>query len=310
VPAPASINGVAQSEVEGVSMVYSFNDANAPSHRRTQYFEMFANRAIYNDGWVAATTPPEAPWISVTKDSDPINDWAWELYHIDEDFSQANNVVDKHPEKLKELQYLFYGEARKYDVLPIDNKKVKRMDIRNRPSLTLGRDKFTYYDGMVRIPEGTAPDFKNKSHAITAEVEIGEGNNDGMLVTQGGRFGGWGMYIHEGRPKYVYNLANLERTFIVGEPLSPGKHTIRYEFKYDGGPGFGKGGDGTLFVDGKKVAEGRIDRTMGIRISLDETFDVGADAGEPVSEDYHVPFEFEGTLTRVDVHLGDAALSN
>ena len=310
VPAPASINGVAQSEIEGVSMVYSFDNPDAPSERRTQYFEMFGNRAIYNDGWVAATTPPEAPWVSVTKDSDPINDWEWELYNIDKDFSQANNVADKNPEKLKEMQYLFYGEARKYNVLPIDNKKVKRMDIRNRPSLTLGRDKFTYYDGMVRIPEGTAPDFKNKSHAISAQVEIGEGDNDGMIVTQGGRFGGWGMYIHEGRPKYVYNLANLERTFIVGELLPPGKHTIRYEFEYDGGAGFGNGGTGTLFVNGNQVAQERIDRTMGIRISLDETFDVGADAGEPVSEDYKVPFEIEATLSRVDVHLGDEALSN
>ena len=305
IPAPASINGVAQSEIEGVSMVYSFNDADAPSQRRTQYFEMFGNSAIYNDGWVAATTPPEAPWVSVTKDSDPINDWPWELYHIEKDFSQANNVVDRYPGKLRELQLLFYGEARKYNVLPIDNKKVKRMDIRNRPSLTLGRDKFTYYDGMVRIPEGTAPDFKNKSHAITAEVEIGTGDNDGMIVTQGGRFGGWGLYIHEGRPKYVYNLANLERTFIVGDTLPPGTHTIRYEFDYDGGSGFGNGGTGTLFVNGDQVAQERIDRTMGIRISLDETFDVGADAGEPVSEDYKVPFDFQGTLKRVDVKLGE-----
>jgi arylsulfatase len=305
VPAPASINGVAQSEVEGVSMVYSFNDAKVPSKRRTQYFEMFGNSAIYNDGWVAATTPPEAPWISVTKESDPINDWPWELYHIDEDFSQANNLADRYPGKLREMQLLFYGEARKYNVLPIDNKKVKRMDIRNRPSLTLGRDEFTYYDGMIRIPEGTAPDFKNKSHMITAEVEVGAGSTDGVIVTQGGRFGGWGLYIHEGRPKYVYNLANLERTYLVGEPLPPGKHTIRYEFDYDGGSGFGHGGDGTLYVDDKKVAEAHIPRTMGIRISLDETFDVGADAGEPVSPDYHVPFDFQGTLKRVDVKLGD-----
>lgn len=173
-------------------MAYSFNDAKVPSQRRTQYFEMFGNRAIYNDGWVATTTPPEAPWVSVVKDSDPINDWKWELYHVADDFSQANNVVDKHPEKLKEMQYLFYGETRKYDVLPIDSKKVKRIDIRNRPSLTMGRDKFTYYDGMIRIPEGTAPDFKNKSHSITAHIDFSEGDNDGMLVTQGGgRFAGW-----------------------------------------------------------------------------------------------------------------------
>jgi arylsulfatase len=305
IPAPASINGVAQSEIEGVSMVYSFDNPNAPSERRTQYFEMFGNSAIYNDGWVAATTPPEAPWVSVTRESDPINDWPWELYHIDEDFSQSNNLAADNPAKLRELQLLFYGEARKYNVLPIDNKKVKRMDIRNRPSLTLGRDEFTYYDGMIRIPEGTAPDFKNKSHSITAEVEITEGASDGVIVTQGGRFGGWGMYIHEGRPKYVYNLANLERTYLIGEPLPPGKHTIRYDFDYDGGSGFGNGGTGTLTVNGEEVAEEHIPRTMGIRISLDETFDVGADAGEPVSPDYHVPFDFQGEITHVKVKLGD-----
>ncbi len=302
-PAPHSIGGVAQSPIEGVSMVYSFDDAAAPSRRRTQYFEMFGNRAIYSDGWVAATTPPEAPWVSVTKDSDPINDWQWELYNIEEDFSQSTDLAASRPDKLKELQYLFYGEARKYDVLPIDNKKVKRMDIRNRPSLTRGRNTFTYYDGMRRIPEGTAPDFKNKSHSITAEIEIGSGDNDGMIVTQGGRFGGWALYIYEGRPKYVYNLANLERYEIVGKRLPPGEHTIRYEFDYDGGGGFGGGGDGKLFVNGSEVASGRIERTMGIRISLDETFDVGSDAGEPVSEDYHVPFDFPGRLEKVEVNL-------
>lgn len=183
-------------------MAYSFNDAKVPSQHRTQYFEMFGNRAIYNDGWVATTTPPEAPWVSVVKDSDPINDWKWELYHVADDFSQANNVVDKHLEKLKEMQYLFYGEARKYDVLPIDSKKVKRMDIRNRPSLTMGRDKFTYYDGMIRIPEGTAPDFKNKSHSITAHIDFSEGDNDGMLVTQGGTIC-WMGIIHLQRSSEV-----------------------------------------------------------------------------------------------------------
>ena len=304
-PAPLSINGVAQSPIEGTSMVYSFDDAKADSTHRTQYFEILGNRAIYSDGWVAATTPPEAPWISVTKKLDPISEWDWELYHVAEDFSEAKNVADQYPKKLREMQLLFYGEADKYNVLPIDADKVSRLDVRLRPSLTSGRDTFTYYDGMVRIPEGTAPDFKNKSHSISVDVEVGEGNNDGMLVTQGGRFGGWGLYILDGRPIYLYNVANLERYKIEGSPLTPGAHNIRYEFKYDGG-GLGKGGTGRLLVDGKQVAKGRIDRTMGFRISLDETFDIGADAGEPVSEDYKVPFDFQGDLKKVEVKLAKA----
>ncbi len=304
-PAPLSINGVAQSPIEGTSMVYSFDDAKADSTHRTQYFEILGNRAIYSDGWVAATTPPEAPWISVTKKLDPITEWDWELYHVDEDFSEAKNVADQYPEKLREMQLLFYGEADKYNVLPIDADKVSRLDVRLRPSLTSGRDTFTYYDGMIRIPEGTAPDFKNKSHSISVDVEVGEGNNDGMLVTQGGRFGGWGLYILESRPVYLYNVANLERYKLEGAPLTPGAHTIRYEFKYDGG-GLGKGGNGRLLVDGRQVAKGRIDRTMGFRISLDETFDIGADAGEPVSEDYKVPFDFQGDLKKVEIKLAKA----
>ena len=300
--APNSINGIAQSPIEGVSMVYSFDDAKAPSTRRTQYFEMFGNRAIYSDGWVAATTPLTAPWSPLAKKADPITGWDWELYHVAEDFTQSKNVAAENPDKLRELQLLFYGEARQYNALPIDSTKVPRLDVSLRPSLTRGRTKFTYYDGMTRIPEGTAPDFKNKSHTITAEVEIAEGDSDGMLVTQGGRFGGWALYILDGAPVYMYNVANLERYEIKGKPLNAGKHTIRYEFDYDrGGPG--KGGNGALFVDGKQVAEGRIDRTMGFRISLDETFDVGADAGEPVSEDYEVPFDFQGALTKIVVEL-------
>ncbi len=302
IPAPTSINGVAQSEIEGTSMVYAFDNADASSTRRTQYFEMMGNRAIYSDGWVATTTPPEAPWISVTQKSDVINDWAWELYNVQEDFSQANNLADENPEKLAELQILFYGEAAKYNVLPIDNDKVDRLDVALRPSLTQGRSKFTYFDNMRRIPEGTAPDFKNKSHTITAHVEIGEGETDGMLVTQGGRFGGWALYVLEGKPIYTYNVANLERYNIVGDVLTLGEHTIRYEFEYDGG-GVGLGGTGKLFVDDTLVGEGRVERTMGYRISLDETFDIGSDAGEPVSEDYHVPFDFPGVLKKVEVEL-------
>ena len=301
-PAPTSINGVSQSPIEGTSMMYAFNDAEAPSTRRTQYFEMLGNRAIYSDGWMATTTPPTAPWSPLAKAGDVINDWEWELYNVEEDFSQAHNLADANPEKLKELQYLFYGEARKYDVFPIDNSKVDRLDVALRPSLTEGRSEFTYYDNMTRIPEGTAPDFKNKSHTITAYVEIEGGDTDGMIVTQGGRFGGWALYVLDGKPVYTYNVANLERYNIVGDTLPPGEHAIRYEFEYDG-EGVGKGGTGKLFVNDELVGEGRVDRTMGFRISLDETFDIGSDAGEPVSEEYHVPFDFPGVIEKVEINL-------
>ncbi len=302
-PAPTEINGIPQKEIEGVSMVYSFNDANAPTEKQVQYFEMFANRGVYSDGWYANTTPPLAPWLSVVEPKDIIKDYPWELYKLNDDFTQAENVADQYPEKLAEMQILFYGQATKYNVLPLDPNKVTRMDVRNRPSMTLGRTEFTYYDNMTRIPEGTAPDFKNKSHSITAEIEVTDGDNDGMLVTQGGRFGGWALYVLDGKPVYTYNVANLERYNIASpEKLQPGKYTIRYDFEYDGG-GPGKGGTGTLYVNNNRVASGKIDRTMGYRISLDETFDIGSDAGEPVSETYKVPFDFQGKLNKVTINL-------
>ena len=302
-PAPSEINGIPQKEIEGVSMVYSFNNASAPTEKQVQYFEMFANRGVYSDGWYANTKPPLAPWLSVVEPKDIIKDYPWELYRLNDDFTQAVDVADQYPEKLAEMQILFYGQATKFNVLPLDNKKVSRMDVRNRPSMTLGKTEFTYYDNMTRIPEGTAPDFKNKSHTITAEIEITGDDNDGILVTQGGRFGGWALYVLDGKPIYTYNVANLERYNIEGpDKLQPGKYTIRYDFEYDGG-GPGKGGTGTLYINNNQVASGKIDRTMGYRISLDETFDIGSDAGEPVSESYKVPFDFQGKLNKVTVNL-------
>jgi arylsulfatase len=304
-PAPSSINGVPQRPIEGTSMMYSFNDAKAPSTRTKQYFEMMGNRAIYNEGWVAATTPPEAPWVVLVKPLDVINDFEWELYNIAEDFSQSENLAAKYPERLAEMQLLFYGEATKYNVLPIDNTKGPRLDVSLRPSLTQGRDTFTYYDGMHRIPEGTAPDFKNKDHDIIVEVEIGKGKTDGMLVTQGGRFGGWALYVIDGKPIYTYNMVNLERYSARStKQLTPGKHTIRYSFDYGSGQQPGGGGTGKLFVDDVEVAQVKVERTMGYRISLDETFDIGMDAGEPVSEEYQVPFDFTDRIVKVSVKLG------
>ena len=200
VPAPSVLNGVAQKPIEGVSMVYTFDDAKAPSRHRTQYFEMLANRAIYNDGWVAATTPPIAPWVSVAQPID-VNDYKWELYHVAEDFSEAVNLAEKEPAKLRELQDLFWTEAAKYNVLPIDNSRAERFDVSIRPSLTRGRTVFTYYAGQTRIPEGTAPDTKNKSFKIGADVEVPAGGAEGVIATQGGRFAGWGLYLLGGKAR-------------------------------------------------------------------------------------------------------------
>ncbi len=299
---PSMLNGVSQKPVEGVSMAYSFDDARAPSKRRTQYFEMLGNRAIYNDGWVACTTPPEPPWSPVMATTDVL-DYEWELYNIAEDFTQANNLADQEPEKLRYLQDLFWVEAARYNVLPLDNSKVERGDVSNRPSLIHGRTNFTYYPGMVRIPEGTAPDFKNRSYRITAEVEIPQTGAEGLLLTQGGRFGGLGLYVLDSKPVFHYNTAGVARyTVVAKDKLKPGKHSIVVDFEYDGG-GLAKGGTATMTVDGKKVAQGRIERTLPFRISLDETLDIGEDTGTPVSEDYKTPFRFNGKLSKVVVDL-------
>ena len=304
---PSMLNGVPQKPIEGVSMVYTFGDPKAVSRHRTQYFEMLGNRAVYNDGWVAATTPPILPWVmGQTPD---LNDYKWELYNVKDDFSEANDLAAKEPKKLRELQDLFWAEAAKYNVLPLDNSKMERGDVSLRPGLTRGRTEFTYYPGMVRIPEGAAPDFRNKSYRITADVDIPEGGAEGVLITQGGRFNGFGLYVLQGKPVFHYNLVGVDRTTIAGkDPLTPGKHTIRVDFKYDG-DGIGKGGVATLMVDGKEVANDRLARTIPFRVSADETLDIGEDTGTPVSEDYRVPFRFTGTLNKIVVDLGEAKLS-
>jgi arylsulfatase A-like enzyme len=307
VPMPAVLNGVPQKPVEGVSMVYTFDDPKAPTTRRTQYFEMFANRAIYNDGWVAATTPPLPPWGSGA--TIPVDDYKWELYDITKDFSEANNLAAQEPKKLREMQELFWIEAARHNVLPLDNSKLERMNVDNRPSLTRGRALFTYYPGMVRIPEGSAPSILNKSFKVGAELTIPAGGAEGVLVTQGGRFNGWGLYVLAGKPVFHYNTVGVFRyTVAAPDPLAPGEHAIVLEFTYDGG-GLGKPGTAKLLVDGRQVAEGRIERTIPFRISADETLDIGEDTGTPVSEDYHVPFKFTGDLKKLAIQLTDAPLT-
>src|SRR5262245_31340510 len=306
VEAPTSIDGVKQKPIDGVSMVYTFDDAKADSKRTTQYFEMLGNRGIYHDGWMACTTPMRPPWVTTGSDPSP-DDFKWELYNVAEDFAQANDLAEKEPKKLKGLQEVFDREAKKYNVYPLDATFAERADPAIRPSLTRGRNTFTYYPGMVRIPEGSTPDIKNKSYTITADVEIPKDGADGVLATQGGRFGGWGLLMLDGKPMFVHALSNQEKhkyRVAADEKLSAGQHTITFDFKYDGG-GIGKGGTGTLSVDGKKVAEGKIERTVGRRFSLDETFDVGEDTGTPVIEDYakKMPFRFTGKLTKLVIEL-------
>ncbi len=308
-PAPDSIEGITQEPMAGVSMAYTWEDSNAKSKRTTQYFEMLANRAIYHDGWIACTTPTSPPWVSVVDPVDVLEGYQWELYHIRDDFSESENLAQKNPKKLQELKRLFYIEAVKHNVLPLDNSKVERLDVSNRPSLTRGRDTFTYYDGMKRIPEGSAPDLKNKSFGISAVVSVPKDGCEGLLMTQGGRFSGLGLYVLNGKPVFLYNLCDVERYRVASdEALKPGRHVVTVDFKYDGN-GVGRGGQATLSVDGKKVASERFPRTIGFRMSLDETLDIGEDTGTSVSEDYKVPFKFTGELEKVTIKITDHPLT-
>jgi arylsulfatase len=310
---PASINGVKQKPLEGASLVYSFDDANAPTRHPTQYFEMMANRGIYHNGWMASTTPLRLPWINYGASPSP-DDFQWELYHVADDFSQAKNLAASEPAKLKELQDVFDREARKYNVYPLDSTMAERVDPAIRPSLTKGRTEFTYYQGQIRIPEGSSPDVKNRSYTMTADVEIPPGRAEGVLGTLGGRFGGWALLLTGGKPEFVFAYSNQPQDkyrIASTQALPPGRHIIEFDFQYDGG-GIGKGGTGTLRVDGKQVAQGRIERTIRARFSLDETMDFGEDTGTPVVEDYaaKMPFPFTGTLNQFVIRLGEKQLSS
>ena len=310
---PDMLDGVKQKPLDGKSLVYTFDNGTAQTQHGTQYFEMMGNRAIYKDGWMASTTPLRLPWINVGYEPNP-DDFKWELYNVNEDFSQANNLAEKNPGKLKELQDAFDVEAKKYNVYPLDSSMASRADPAIRPSLTRGRNEFVYFPGMIRIPEGSAPDFKNKSWTLAAEVTIPQGGASGVLGTIGGRYGGWVLMVHDSKPLFAYALSNQpDHKFKVAadQPLAPGNHVVRVKFDYDGG-GIGKGATATLLVDEKQVAQGRIPRTIGVRFSLDETFDVGQDTGTPVLEEYEaqMPFPFTGTLTKFAVVLEPDKLSD
>jgi arylsulfatase A-like enzyme len=318
IQAPATVDGIAQRSIEGVSMAYTFDkaNANAPSTRSTQYFEMLGNRGIYHDGWYACTTPAQPPWILGAAKLPDINQYKWELYNLTEDYSQYNDLASKNPDKLKELQALFLTEAAKYNVLPLDNSTLPRL-LAARPSATAGRTVFTYTGENVGIPVGNAPSLLNKDYTITAEVTVPKSGAEGMIATMGGRFGGYGLYLLKGKPVFVYNLLNLKRyrweggvggADWLGNSLKPGKHRIVFDFKYDG-PGFGKGGTGVLSVDGRELSRQKIEHTIPFLMAIDESFDIGIDTRTPVDDSYKLPFRFTGTINKLTYKLGHEQLA-
>jgi arylsulfatase A-like enzyme len=307
IEAPDVVDGIDQAPIEGVSLAYTFDKANADaaSRHRTQYFEMFGERALYHDGWMATTLPFRAPWNGTAPDpKDVVNDAKWELYDLTTDWTQNNDVAAANPTKLAELQNMFWIEAAKYQVLPLDASALTRF-IAPRPSIVAGRDEFVYTRPLVGTPLGTAPSILNKSFSISAEIEVPDGGGEGMLVTQGGRFAGWALYVLKGKPVFVYNLLDLARPRIEApQPLSAGTHTVDFVFTYNG-PGLGKGGTAVMKVDGAEVASGQLPNTLPFALEASETFDVGSDTGTGVDDaDYTSPFPFTGKLGKLTIKLG------
>jgi arylsulfatase len=306
IQAPTMVNGVKQKPLEGVSLAYTFDQAGAQAKTRhlTQYFEMFGNRALYHDGWMASARHGRLPWQTMGHATGDFDHDKWELYQVSEDFSQADDLAAKYPQKVKDLQELFWQEAKKYNVLPLDDRFVERvLDTRKR--LASPRKSFTYYPGATRVNAELAPDIFNRSYSITALVDNPDGKAQGVLVTQGGKFGGYSLFVKDGKPTFVYNWGDSARYTVTSqEALPSGKSTIRFDFAWDGGKP-GAGGTGTMFINEKKMAGGRLDHTMMTGFSFDETFDVGEDSGTTAG-DYRVPFRFTGKLEKltIDLHEG------
>lgn len=302
-PEPKSVNGTPQVPIQGVSMVYTFADAKAKDRHQTQYFEIFGNRGIYHDGWLAHTVH-RAAWEYQPRR--PFLEDKWELYHVEEDFSSAHDLAAKNPEKLKELQELFVKEAIQNHAFPLDDRGTERLNavLAGRPDLMAGRTSLTVHDGVTGMSENVFINTKNRSHTITAEVQIPEGGANGVILAQAGRFGGWSLYLKDGKPTYTYNYLGLQVYKVAADkPLPVGKATLRYEFTYDGG-GVGKGGQGRILVNGEQVAAGRIDRTQPAIFSADEGADVGQDGETNVSNDYKEgDNKFTGQINKVTVEL-------
>jgi hypothetical protein len=309
-PEPVSVNGVQQPPIEGVSMLYSFADAEAAERHETQYFEMMGNRGIYHKGWTAVTKH-RTPWETGAVKLVAFDDDVWELYDTTKDWSQAKDLAKDQPEKVHELQRLWLIEAVKYNVLPLDDRFAERAnaEIAGRPQLIKGNRQLLF-GGMGRLTESSIINYKNKSHAVTAEVVVPPSGAEGVIIAVGGIIGGWSLYAKDGKPRYHYNFFDLDRYTVEGaSKIPPGTHQVRMEFKYDGG-GLAKGGTVTLYLDGKKVGEGRVDQTEPFVFSADETCDVGFQAGTPSSTDYGPRGNgFSGEVNWVEIDLGKDAVN-
>ena len=317
---PKVVDGIKQKPIEGVSMAYTFEakNAKAPSTHRTQYFEMFGDRALYHDGWMASTKVERAPWQMTSPAKDPMS-FSWELYDLNTDWTQSTDVAAKYPAKVKEMQALFMKEAHKYQVLPLDTSIMPRV-ITPRPSNTAGRNVFTWTRPLIGTPMGDAPSVLNTSYTFKAEVEIPAGGAEGMMITQGGRFGGYGFYLVKSKPVFLWNLVDLARVRWEGPPLTPGKHVLEFDFKYDGlgmgtlafnnFSGIGRGGTGVLKVDGQTVATQKMEHTIPFLMQVDESLDIGSDTLTGVNDaDYQPPFPFTGKLNKVTLSIARPQLS-
>jgi arylsulfatase len=317
IPAPEYVDGIKQAPIEGVSFAYTFDEANAkvPSRHKTQYFEMMGDHAIYHEGWIASTRVIRPPWVVTGPvNMDPFNKVTWELYDLTKDWTQFEDVAAKHPEKVKELREIFLKEAKKYQVLPLDASVANRL-VAPRPNITAGRSEFVYTKPMTGVPQGDSPSLLNTSYTITADIDVPQDGAEGMILTSGGRFAGYGFYLLKGKPVFLWNLVDLKRVRWEGpEALTPGKHIVEFDFKYDGlgaatlafnnMSGIGRSGTGVLKVDGKEVATQKMERTLPLILQWDETFDIGSDTGTPVEDkDYQVPFKLTAKLNKLTIKV-------
>jgi arylsulfatase len=313
-PQPVMVNGIPQKPIEGVSMAYTWANAQAPGQRTTQYFEMFGSRAIYNDGWIASAPPSSPPWAVSLKPpaADVMNSYKWQLYDINNDWTQFEDLAAKMPDKLRDMQQLFILEASKFNVFPLDNRVLPRF-MGTKPSYTMGRNVFTYSGELTNVPfpgVAGAPSVLNKSYTMTAEIEIPQEGAEGVLVTDGGHLNGYGFYLLKSKPVFTWNLLQLDTFKWQGkEALAPGKHTLEFDWKY-AKPGLGGGGTGTLKVDGQVVDTRDMPKSLPVAIGWVETFDVGIDTGTAVDPtDYQVPFAFTGKLNKLTIKLGPEELT-
>ncbi len=323
IPAPQMVDGIKQAPIEGTSFAYTFDKANAkePSHHKTQYFEMFGQWALYHEGWLLSTKVNRAPWeISGAANPDPLNNQILELYDLTKDFAQTHNIAAEHPNKVEEMKKMFIAEAKKYQVFPMDASMAARI-VAPRPNITAGLTEFVYTKPMIGLPQGDSPSVLNTSYTFTADITVPEGGAEGMIVTSGGRFCGYGFYLLKSKPVFLWNMIDLERLKWEGpEALAPGRHTIEFEFKYDGlgvgtlaynnMSGIGRPGTGTLKVDGKVVATKAMPKTIPMILQWDESFDIGSDSLTGVNDaDYQPPFVFTGKLNKLTLKLDRPTLS-